>query len=330
MKAVVLPNVNAVEIRDVPAPLAAPGEAIVSLRAAALNHRDVWIRQGQYAGLKFPCTPGSDGSGIVTQVGSDADARWVGKEVIINPSFDWGSDPRAQRDTFTILGLPRNGTFAEQIAVPVEQLAEKPTHLSWEEAAALPLAGLTAYRALFTRARLSAGERVLISGIGGGVALFTLQLASAAGAEVWVTSGSEEKIQRARSFGAKGGFNYTEDGWAKKAAEQSLFHVIVDSAGGTGFEKLLDLAAPGARVVFYGATQGNPPVLPMRKIFWRQLNLLGSTMGSPEDWSELIRFVDARKIKPVVSDVFPLDRAAAAFDLMQQGAQFGKIVLRVS
>lgn len=193
------------------------------------------------------------------------------------------------------------------------------------------MAGLTAYRALFSRANLRAGERVLISGIGGGVAIFALQFARAAGAEIWVTSSSPEKIEQARALGAVGGFIYTESGWAKKAADApGPFAVIIDSAGGPGFEQLIDLAAPGGRIVFYGATRGNPPPLPMRKVFWRQLSLLGTTMGSPTDWIDLMKFVENRAIKPVISDFFPIDRAADAFDLMQRGGQFGKIVLRVS
>ncbi|HEY0947365.1 MAG TPA: zinc-binding dehydrogenase [Opitutaceae bacterium] len=329
MRAVVLPAVNQIKISEVPAPVPAPGEALVELRAAALNHRDVWIKQGQYAGLKWPCIPGSDGAGVVTAVGPDVDPVWVGREVIINPSFDWGTNEHAQGAQFSILGLPRDGTLAEQVAVPAMQLAPKPAHLSWTEAAALPLAGLTAYRAVSTRAQLHADERVLISGVGGGVALFALQFAVMKGAEVWVTSSSADKISRAVALGAKGGFDYTQAGWTKKAASQvpGLFNVIIDSAGGDGFDALLDLAAPGARVVFFGATRGNPPVLPMRKIFWRQLSLLGTTMGSHTDWAAMASFVGMHHLKPVVSDVFPLDRAPEAFDLMARGGQFGKIVV---
>lgn len=331
MKALVIPAIGALELRDEPMPTPGPREVCVSIRAAALNHRDVWIWQGQYAGLKFPCIPGSDGAGVVVSVGEDVSEEWIGREVIINPSFNWGENQRAQSDGFAILGLPRDGTLAEHIAVPVSQLSPKPAHLSWEEAAALPLAGLTAYRAVFSRANLRPGERVLISGIGGGVAIFSLQFARAVGAEVWVTSSSEEKIERARTLGATGGFNYTAADWAKKAAQSpGLFAVVVDSAGGPGFEQLIDATAPGGRVVFYGATRGNPPSLSMRKVFWRQINLLGTTMGSPHDWAGLIKFVGQHALKPVVSDVFPIERGRDAFALMQQGGQFGKIVLRVS
>lgn len=330
MRAVQFNAINSVSIVDLPPPEPVAGEARVRLKAAALNHRDVWIKLGQYGGVKFPSQPGSDGAGIVESVGAGVEKTWLGSEVIINPSFGWGTREQAQGDDFTILGLPRAGTLAEVVTVPVAQLSARPTHLTWKEAAALPLAGLTAYRALFSRARLQPGEQVLISGVGGGVALFALQFAVAHGAQVYVTSSSDEKIARAIELGATGGFNYTHPGWAQTAAHGHagrLFDVIVDSSGGEGFESLLDLAAPGGRVVFFGATRGNPPVLPMRKIFWRQLSLLGTTMGSPADWDAMIGFIDEHRITPVVSDVFPLERAEEAFALMERGGQFGKIVI---
>jgi len=328
MRAVQLTGINQLHLATVPAPVPGAGEALVSLRAAALNHRDVWIKLGQYAGLKFPCIPGSDGAGVVAAA---ADPAWVGREVVINPGFGWGDNPRAQGSGFSILGLPREGTLAEQVAVPMAQLSPRPAHLTWEEAAALPLAGLTAYRALFFRAQLRAGERVLISGVGGGVALTGLQLAVAAGAEAWVTSSSEEKIARAVALGARGGFLYSRPGWAAEAARApGLFDVILESAGGEGFGSLVDLAAPGGRIVFFGATRGNVPDFPLRKVFWRQISLLGSTMGSAEDWAAMIEFVDRHRIRPVVEASFPFERAAEAFDLMERGGQFGKIVVRLA
>ena len=331
MRALRLTAINQLEISTVPAPTPAAGEALVALRAAALNHRDLWIKLGQYAGLKFPCIPGSDGAGVVTAVGAGGDAAWIGREVIVNPCLDWGADERAPRRDFSILGLPRDGTLAEQIAVPVAQLAPKPAHLSWTEAAALPLGGSTAWRALHSRARLGPEDRVLVTGIGGGVALFALQFAVAHGAEVWVTSSSAEKIARAVGLGAKGGANYGERDWAAGLAKAAGgFDVMVDSAGGAGFESLIDLAAPGGRIVFFGATRGNPAVLPMRKIFWRQLSLLGTTMGAPSDWRAMTNYVAQRRLTPVVSAVLPLARASEAFDLMERGGQFGKIVVEIA
>ena len=330
MRALQLTAVNQLVVADVFDPQPAPGEVLVTLRAAALNHRDVWIKSGQYAGLAFPCIPGSDGAGVVTSLGAGADATWLGREVIINPSLVWGPGEHVQGPEFSILGLPRDGTLAEKIAVPAAQLAPKPAHLSWEQAAALPLTGLTAYRALFLRAQLKAGERVLVTGIGGGAALLALQFAVAQGAEVWVSSSADAKITRAIALGATGGFNYTRAGWAVAAAKTpGRFDVIMDSAGGEGFEPLIDLAAPGGRVVFFGATRGNPPVLPMRKVFWRQISLLGTTMGSPADWRAMLDFVTLHRLQPVISEVFPLGRGGEAFSLMERGGQFGKIVIRI-
>jgi len=332
MRALRITAVNQLEIAEVADPVAKPGEAIVAIRAAALNHRDVWIKLGQYAGLKWPCIPGSDGAGVVTAVGEGVESSWIGREAIINPSFGWGDDERAQGAKFAILGLPRDGTLAEKIAVPVAQLAAKPAHLSWEKAAALPLAGLTAWRAVSSRGQLKGGERVLITGIGGGVAVLALQFAVAHGAEVWVTSSSGEKITSAVELGAKGGANYAEADWAARLAKEAGggFDLSVDSAGGPEFESVIDLAAAGGRIVFFGATRGNPPVLPMRKIFWRQLSLLGTTMGSPADWCAMTGYVGQHRIEPVVGAVVAFERAGEAFALMERGGQFGKIVVRIA
>ncbi len=331
MKAVVLSGVQSLAIDHVANPVAAPGEVIVQLKAAALNHRDVWIKGGQYAGLKFPIIPGSDGAGVVTEVGDGVDPSWMGREVIVNPALDWGHHERAQEPRFSILGLPKDGTLAEAIHIPVGQLAPKPAHLTWEEAAALPLAGLTAYRAVFSRANLQAHEKILINGIGAGTAMFALQFAVAAGAVPFVTSSSPEKLLKAAQLGARHGVLYTHGGWAREFGDlYGPFDVVVDSAGGPGFGELVDLAAPGGRIVFFGATRGNPAELPTRKIFWKQLSLLGTTMGSPADFAAMTEFVTRKGIHPVVGSVFSLDQAAEAFELMERGGQCGKIVIRIS
>ncbi len=330
MKAAVIQGIQELLVDSVPTPSAAPGEAVVRLRAAALNHRDVWIKRGAYAGLKFPIIPGSDGAGVVVEVGPGVDESWVGRDVILNPSLDWGHDPKAQEPRFQILGLPRDGTLAEYISIPASQLAPKPSHLDWAEAAALPLAGLTAFRAVFSRAHLKAHEKILINGIGAGTALFALQFAVAAGALPCVTSSSEEKLRKAHDLGAKAGALYTASGWAREFGEHhGPFDVIVDSAGGDGFGDLVDLAAAGGRIVFFGATRGNPSELPMRKVFWKQLSLLGTTMGSPTDFQMMTAYVARHAIHPVVSHRFKLDDVAQAFALMEAGGQFGKIVIEL-
>lgn len=327
MRAFKIEGVGKLSLVEAPEPVASAGEAVVEIKAAALNHRDLWIKQGQYAALKFPCIPGSDGAGIVTAVGAGVDPSWKGREVVINPALDWGPDPAAQGAAFGILGMPRDGTLAAKVAVPAVQLAPKPPHMTWEEAAALPLAGVTAWRTLMTRARMEPGERVLVTGIGGGVALAALQYVAVSGNEVWVTSSSDDKIARAVAMGARGGFRYDKKGWASDA-KAGHFDVIIDSAGGPGFGELIDIAAPGGRIAFYGATRGNVPEVALRKLYWRQISLLGSTMGNPADWAAMTAFVALHRLKPVISDIFPFERGAEAFDLMERGGQFGKIVIR--
>lgn len=330
MKALVLKGVGqSLSLENVPDPTPESGEAVVAIRCAALNHRDVWIQKGLYAGLKFPIILGSDGAGVVIETGSGVDPAWRGKEVIINPSIAWGASERTQGQDFRILGLPDNGTFAERVKVPATQLVSKPAHLDFAHAAALPLAGLTAYRALFARAGLVSGERVLVTGIGGGVALFALQFALAAGATVYVTSGSDEKLARAKQLGAAGGANYRNESWAEDLKNVG-FDVIIDSAGGKGFSKLTNLAAPGGRIAFFGATLGNPPELDVRRIFWKQLNVLGSSMGSPADFAAMVRLVEQHKIQPLADTVYPLSEGNEALAAMDNAKQFGKIILIVA
>jgi NADPH:quinone reductase-like Zn-dependent oxidoreductase len=231
-----------------PLPELQAGEALVRLRFAALNHRDLWIRKGQYAGIALPCVLGSDGQGMVEAVGPGVDATWVGKDVILFPSLNWGQKDPAPGAEFRILGMPDDGTLSEVVRIPATQLFASPAHLAPEAAAALPLAGLTAHRALFYRGGLRPGEKVLVTGIGGGAAQFLLQFAVAAGAEVWVTSGSEAKIEAARQSGAKGGVLYTGADWAKDLKQAAgSFDLCVDSAAGAGWAGILDLLEPGGR-----------------------------------------------------------------------------------
>jgi NADPH:quinone reductase-like Zn-dependent oxidoreductase len=251
--------------------------------------------------------------------------------VVINPGHNWGDNPKAQAKNFKILGLPDQGTFAEYISVPAQYVRPMPAHLSFEQAAALPLGGLTAYRAAFTRAGLQAGERVLITGIGGGVAVLALQMAVARGADVWVTSSSAEKLAHAQELGAKGGANYNDENWVADLTKQAggHFDVIIDSAAGSSFNALLDAAAPGGRIVFFGGTLGAIPQVPPAKVFWKQLTILGSTMGTEQDFADMVSLIEENEIVPVVDQVFPLAEGEAAIRHLAKGAQFGKVVLRI-
>ncbi len=258
MKALTLKQIKTpLEMVDRPALRPGPSEVVVRLKAAALNRRDYWITQGMYPGIEPPVVLGSDGAGVVGESGSALGNYWNNREVIINPGWDWGENQQVQSDSFRILGSPDDGTFATDVLVPHEYLHLKPDHLDWHQAAALPLAGVTAYRAIFSQGGLQAGEMILINGIGGGVATFALQFAVAIGAKVWVTSSSSEKIGRAMEMGAQGGFDYQADGWWKEMTQRAgTPNLILDSAGGSGYGALVNLAAPGGRIVNYGATAG--------------------------------------------------------------------------
>ena len=329
MKAVVLEGVDQpLVVKEVEKPTLAPGEVLVKIKAAALNRRDYWITIGKYAGIKYPSILGSDGAGVVAEVGSSADEHWIGKEVIINPSHDWGDHPEYQGKDFKILGLPENGTFAEYVKLRAEYLHPKPPHLDWEQAAALPLAGLTAYRALFTKGKAKAGDKVLISGVGSGTGTFALQWAVAAGCHVFVTSGSGEKIERAKQLGSSAGVNYKAQDWAEQLQHLSGgFDVIIDSALGDGFAKFLDISNSGCRIVFFGGTAGNVPELNGRKIFWKQLQIIGTTMGTMEEFKAMVDFVNEHRIVPVIDEIFPMADAEKAVQKMVNSSQFGKIVL---
>lgn len=305
-------------------------QVLIRLHNAALNHRDLWVIKEQTQHFPNGIVLGSDGAGVVEDVGEDADSLLIGAEVVINPSLNWGNNPIVQGDSFKILGFPDNGTFADYIVISKQYIFEKPEHLSFAESAALPLSGLTAYRALFSKARLRAKEKVLITGIGGGAALWVLQYAVAYQGRVYVTSGSDDKITKAKSLGAQGGFNYKDPQWAEKALKETGgFDIIIDSAGGSDFNKLLDLALPGARIVNFGRTAGNISELSTRTLYWKQISILGTTMGTRDEFLSMLDFVESRKLKPVIDATYPLDNINDALQRMEDANQFGKIVLQI-
>lgn len=309
------------KMTEIPPTLPPIGDVFVRLHASALNKRDYWITKGKYPGLVFPLIPGSDGAGVIDD-----------RQVIINPGFNWGDNSRQFGPGFKILGMPDNGTFADLVKVPETNLYDKPSHLTWVEAAALPVAGVTAYRAMFTRGRATQGEKLLITGIGGGVATMALLFGQAIGMEVWVTSSSDEKIRKAMDLGAAGGVNYTSDDWDKKLAMEGnqKFDLVVDGAGSTGFSKLIPLMNPGGRIVIYGGTGGIINDLSPQRIFWKQLDILGSTMGSPEDFHAMVEFVTLHKIRPIVSHVFPFDKINDAIAILSRNEQFGKVCIQIA
>lgn len=331
MKALVLAEPKSPSVlQEVKKPTPTPGSVVVKISAAALNRRDYWITQGLYPGITTPTVLGSDGAGRVEEVGDKVTGWAPGAEVVIYPGTNWGNDPAAQSVDLTVLGMPEDGTFAEYVRVSSKQLFRKPEHLSWEETAAIPVAGITAYRALKVQGQLKSGQRVLITGIGGGVAVFALQLAVASGAEVIVTSSSPAKIQRACDLGAKAGYDYRNKDWANQlASDHGPCDLIVDGAGGNGYAQLIDALKPGGRLVNYGATTGRPENLDLFKVFWRQLHLVGTSLGSPEDFQSLLAFMEEKTIKPIVDQVIPLEDGSQAIADMANSTQFGKVVLQL-
>ncbi|MBN8576647.1 MAG: zinc-binding dehydrogenase [Cytophagales bacterium] len=316
------------EVREIKKPKPVKDQVLVRLHYAALNHRDLWLQQDSSPAQ--PTILGSDGCGVIEDVGEDADPLLVGAEVIINPSLNWGTNPIVQGDSFKILGYPDAGTFSDYICISKKQIFEKPEHLSFEESAAVPLAGLTAYRALFSKARLRAKEKVLITGIGGGAALWAMQFAVAYQARVYVTSSSQEKIEKAKALGAIQGFNYTDPEWAKQALKEAGgFDIVIDSAGGPQFSQLFELMIPGGRIAIFGRTAGNIPDVPTRLLYWKQISIHGSTMGTRDEFLSMLDLLESRNLKPVIDQVFQLEQINDAFQRMKAANQFGKIVVKI-
>jgi zinc-binding alcohol dehydrogenase/oxidoreductase len=290
----------------------------INMKYGALNHRDVWIMKGLYPGIRSNVIMGADGLGTIGA-----------KRVIIYPGLHWGNQD-FQGAKFEVLGIPNHGVFAESFYGKIENIFDAPDHLNDAQAAALPLAGLTAYRALFSRAQLKSSDKVFVNGVGGGVALFAVQFALALGCEVVVSSGDDEKIKKAIALGCKDGLNYNDVGWQKKCKSiHGGFDVIVDSNGGCDMNDLIRMANYGARVVFYGASQGNFNHLNPQTIFWKQISLLGTTMGSPIEFKAMLDFVEKHQIIPQVDKIYELNNYIEAFKSMQSKKQFGKILLKI-
>ncbi len=334
MKAIVLRETGGpskLQVEEFETPVAGPGEMLVAVHFAAFNRRDVFISQGLYPGIVFPVIPGSDGCGIVAAHGPGASGAAVGTSVVINPMFGWGDNPRIWNADSNLLGMPRHGTFAQYVTVPAENVHARPARLSEQQAAAIPLGGLTAYRAVFTRGQCTKDDVVLLPGIGGGVQTLALLFAKSAGARVIVTSSSDAKLERAKALGADVAINYkTSENWSKdvRAASGGGPTLIVDSVGGETFAKALDIARPGARVVMYGGTTGDAKIRPF-SVFWKQLDILGTSMGSPADFAAMLKLFSDTTLEPAIDEIVPLAGVPAAAQRVLEGDQFGKIVVAI-
>lgn len=318
MRAVRVQEGGELRNEEAPDPVAGPGEVLVELRTAAVNRRDLLVRNPPGPAYRFdlPLIPGSDGAGV---------RRDTGEEVVIYPGLGWGPREDAAGPDWRILGGPDDGTYAELVKVPAENVFPKPARFSWEEAAAFPLAALTAYRALFAIGGLVEDESVLVLGAGSGVSTVAVSLAAQAGCRVLVTSSSQEKIDRAKELGAEGGVLYTEDGWAEAAGPVD---VVLDSVGSTWRESVKALRR-GGRLVVFGGTGGPEVTIDVRALYLNWHSIRGTTMGSARDFAGLLRMVNGGRWSPVIDSVRPLEEAAAAHERMQAGEHFGKLVLTV-
>jgi NADPH:quinone reductase-like Zn-dependent oxidoreductase len=307
---------------DVEDPAPGPGEVLVRLRAASLNHLDLWIRQG-LPSVPKPRILGADGAGVVAALGEGADTFSEGDRVVLNPGLDDGA---------RILGEHMDGTHAELVAVPAEYVHPIPGGLSFEEAAAFPLVFETAFRMLVTKARIEEGEWVLLWGIGSGVALAAFVIAKALGARTLVTSSSAEKLARAAELGADATVNHAEDdvvAAVKEATGGRGVDVVIEHVGEATWKTSLQSAGPNARVVVCGATSGPNPPAQLHRIWWKQLAVYGSTMGTREDFKGAYELVARGAAQPIVDRVFPLEQAPAAHEYLEEGRQFGKVVLEI-
>lgn len=328
MKAFQLIAAGKAALSDVSEPVPGSGQVRIKIHAAALNKRDQFICEGKYPNIQVPSILGSDGAGDVESIGDGVDGALLNTAVVINPNRQWGSNPNIQGRDYNILGMPSDGTLAEYMVVDADRVHPAPGHLTPDQSAALPLAGLTAFRACFHHGKIKANENVLISGFGGGVAQFAFQFAMAAGAKVYVTSGSKHKRDQARAMGASEAFDYTQKDWHKKVWQtKGGFDVVIDSAGGDQINQFIKIMRPAGRIVFYGATNGLPGSLDLYRMFWNQVTLQGSTMGSDEEFAQMLDFVNAHEIVPVVDSSRPLSEISSALSDMSDNRKTGKIIL---
>lgn len=324
MKAFVIES-GELKVKEMEEPQAKPGEVIVSLRAAGINRRDLGLIK-RYGDKPEALIIGSDGAGIVESVGDDVIDFAYGDEVIINPALRWYTNSDAPPAEFDILGMPDHGTFAEKIAISAEQLEKKPRYMSWEEAGSLALPALTGYRSLFTKGQLKKGDTLFIPGAGSGVATFLIQFAKNAGARVIVTSRSEDKRQQAEKIGADLAIP-TDSDWPTELADETI-DLVIDSVGAATFNRSLDVLKKGGRIVIFGATTEDAVDFNLRKFFYGQYQLFGSTMGSREELRSMLAHMESYTTRPVIDKIFSLDQAQEAFDHLASGSQFGKVVLR--
>ncbi len=328
-----------IEVGELPDPVPGPGAVRVRVRAGALNRLDIFVRNG-IPGISpaLPHVMGSDGAGTVESTGPGVSAVKEGDEVVLNPGVNCGrcefcrAGEHSLCVSFRLVGEHLPGTFAQHVVVPAENVYPKPSGLSWEEAAAFPLTFLTAWRMLVTKARVRPGETLLIVGIGGGVATAALQIARLLGMTVFATSGSPEKLARAKALGAEAGIDHGRGDFSREVRAltgKRGVDVVLDSVGKATWRQSIASAARGGRLLTCGATTGSDPQTDLARIFWNQLTVYGSTMGTHGEFAAMLSAVRAGRLKPVVDSVHPLSRVREAMEVMEGKRQFGKIVLGI-
>jgi zinc-binding alcohol dehydrogenase/oxidoreductase len=317
-------------IEELPVPAPGVGDVVVDVCAAALNRRDPWVwRTPGYCAL--PVTLGSDGAGIVSAIGSNVEGVAVGDPVVINPTLGWEDGEEVPGPDFDILGAPLDGTFAESVLVSAANVAPIPVGWSFEEAAALNLSGLTAWRATVTCAGARPGRDILVTGASGGVATFATQIAVALGARVFVTSSSQSKIDRAIELGASAGVCHDDPTWVGQLRELAGggMDAVVDSYGSNGWRDLLATLRNGGRLVTFGDTGGATADVDIMDVYWHWRSIQGTTMGSPSEYRALLDHVSSAAWRPVIDSTHPFEDIAAAIRRLEAPDRYGKVVLRI-
>ncbi len=328
MKALFLNSDKSLEIKEVVVPQLHEQDVLVSLKASALNHREIWIKKGLYPGMKLPCILGADGAGVITKIGSKVDASILGKEVIVYPGYDWGEKETYPSKSFRVLGMPDPGTIAEYISVPFDHVIEKPSYLNFPEAASIPVAFLTAWRALVHHGQIDESKNILITGIGGGVAQAGLALAKAFGSKIFVTSSSQEKIDFAKKQGALAGVNYKKEDWHLELREQCKeIDIVLDSSPSPKLDDYYSFLRYGAKIVAYGSTGSRNTSINISKFFLRHIQFIGTAMGSPKEFEELLAFMDQHHIRPIIHAQYSMNQSLTAIEELQKGNHIGKIVI---
>ncbi len=326
-------------LEEIERPEPGPGEVRLRVVASSLNHLDLWVRRGLPFEIPMPHVGGSDLAGRVDSVGPGVDAKLVGARVVVDPTLDWNWIEGVRRGgpvpdpVFRVIGEHTQGGFAEYAVVPAANLRHLPDAVREADAAAMGVVGVTAWRALFGRGRLEAGERVLVTGGSGGVAVAAVQLARHAGAEVFVLTSGPENCERLRALGAHHAIDRLDGDPAagiRQATGRRGVDLVVDSVGEALWDTLVKALAPGGRLVCYGATTGPKVTTDLRHVFWKQLSILGTTMGSPADFTRTMELLFAGALRPVVDQVVPLEGVAEAHRRLEGGKVFGKIVVEVA